>query len=283
MNNDFLKQALTEYQNQQMELLNPAELPGYEHSFSRRFRRKIRRLFWSEKYFGRRYRVGYALRRIAIIVFLLISLAAAYEVSARIFHWGFRPWNMDHVKHRGDAISWHIVSLKSDMADKKLPKPLRLMPGYLPADYQIKWLKGDMIDPHFGSWHRYNNSKYEIDYFADPIREDESRDVNDELFQKRITVAGYEAFLSILDEGDTMIGTNMTDTVIFWLDTKYMHLLQTNMENAEQVIRAWAESIYIPPKPWQVSTFPADSPLYRNEFLGLGSLLDSETTQETFP
>ncbi|MCH5265865.1 MAG: hypothetical protein J1F02_08185, partial [Lachnospiraceae bacterium] len=186
----------------------------------------------------------------------------AYEVSARIFHWGFRPWKVDVVGHHDGYYEWKMVDPKPNTTDKKLPKVLRLVPGYLPPDYQSVQREGDMTEPHSGYWKRYDNSSYEILYQTTLITEDIAiAGLTDErLFQKRITVAGYEAFLATIDSSNYP-----TQTIIFWMDNQYMHYLDTTMDNAEQIIRVWAESIYSPPKPWQVFTFPADSPFYLNK------------------
>ena len=90
MTDETIKVLLEQYVDAEMDLLDPAQLPEHNHHFSSRYKKKIKKLFWCEKYFGTHIRTGYAARKAAVILLAFLSLAAAGEVSARVF--GFQPW-----------------------------------------------------------------------------------------------------------------------------------------------------------------------------------------------
>lgn len=73
-----------------METLTPETLPEYNHVYSRRYQKKIKKLLWAEKYFGKYIYLGYAIRYVAMIAFVLLSCFTAVKVSAELFGW--EPW-----------------------------------------------------------------------------------------------------------------------------------------------------------------------------------------------
>ena len=50
----------------------------------------MKKIFWSEKYFGKHLHLAYAVRKIAAVVVIVAGLFAANQVSAKIF--GINPW-----------------------------------------------------------------------------------------------------------------------------------------------------------------------------------------------
>lgn len=66
------------------------QLPGYDHKYSKHFEKKIKLLFWSNRYFHQKIKIGYAVRRIAIVAVAILGVVATTTVSAKIF--GVDPW-----------------------------------------------------------------------------------------------------------------------------------------------------------------------------------------------
>lgn len=85
-----IKDLLTNYVEKEMSFIHEKDMPGYQHTCSRRYRRKQKKIFWTEKYFGTNLHLGYAVKRVAIVILLIFGLTATSKVSAAIF--GFDPW-----------------------------------------------------------------------------------------------------------------------------------------------------------------------------------------------
>lgn len=90
MNDQEIRYYLLGYITEEMKVLDERELAGYGHEFSKRFHRKMKKIFWSEKYFGKHLHLAYAVRKIAAVVAIVAGLFAANQVSAKIF--GINPW-----------------------------------------------------------------------------------------------------------------------------------------------------------------------------------------------
>ena len=90
MTESELKEALKKYQEAKLKEIDETVDQMEEHEFSPRFQRRIKKLFWSERYFGSRITLGLVMRKVAMIAIILTSLVVAGQVSARVFH--FHPW-----------------------------------------------------------------------------------------------------------------------------------------------------------------------------------------------
>lgn len=90
MTESELKEALKKYQEAKLKEIDEMVDQMEEHEFSPRFQRRIKKLFWSEWYFGSRITLGLVMRKVAMIAIILTSLVVAGQVSARVFH--FHPW-----------------------------------------------------------------------------------------------------------------------------------------------------------------------------------------------
>ena len=72
MNDQEIKKLLTSYVGEEMTVLCEDELSGYDHIYSKAYKKKIRRMFWSEKYFGSKLSFGYTVRRIAVVAIIIL-------------------------------------------------------------------------------------------------------------------------------------------------------------------------------------------------------------------
>lgn len=90
MNEESIKKFLTTCVYQEMNSFHPSQDEDYNHEFSKKFMKRWKRLNWSEKYFGSHLRLAYTVRKAAAVVIVILSLAAANQVSAKVF--GFNAW-----------------------------------------------------------------------------------------------------------------------------------------------------------------------------------------------
>lgn len=121
MTESELKEALKKYQEAKLKEIDEMVDQMEEHEFSPRFQRRIKKLFWSERYFGSRITLGLVMRKVAMIAIILTSLVVAGQVSARVFH--FHPWESfsffgkqeeSGENKTGEGDTSHIVSVEDD-------------------------------------------------------------------------------------------------------------------------------------------------------------------------
>ncbi len=233
MNDRELKNMLVSYVGEEMALIREKELPGYDHVYSRPYQKRIRRMFWSEKYFGSRIFVGYAVRRIVVFAIIIISLFVANEVSAKVF--GFDPWKyvtsflndskMDKKMYTGfvgeDGASEGAVTVVA-----------RDVPTALPEGFEQTAFKQD--EEHlYAEWQKedryllYNREKLSVGMSMAIDGEYESKE--------SITVHGFVGDYCI--KGD--------EAWIVWDDATYNHaILATGVENPKEILGRMAESLY---------------------------------------
>lgn len=90
MNDEEIKRFLTLCVYQEMNSFQPSQEEDYNHEFSKKFRKRWKKMNWSEKYFGSHLHLAYAVRKVAAVLVMILSLAAANQVSAKVF--GFNAW-----------------------------------------------------------------------------------------------------------------------------------------------------------------------------------------------
>ena len=106
MTESELKEALKKYQEAKLKEIDEMVDQMEEHEFSRRFQRRIKKLFWCERYFGSRITLGLVMRKVAMIAIILTSLVVAGQVSAGIG----APVTAERHNKRLVSIYLHIAS-----------------------------------------------------------------------------------------------------------------------------------------------------------------------------
>ena len=226
MKEDELKELLKQYVEQQMSLVVPEKIEVYETS--KKFKKRIKRLFWSEKYFGKQVRLGNAVRKVAILAMLVGSLVIAGEVSAKIF--GFSPWEFIMNYLEDSKMEERIYKKPRKNEDRQV---VNKMPTYIPEGYlenvreendfsvYIDWLKGEDSGIQYGR----------VD-----ISEDLSISTDAEYNSKRkVEVAGYAAY--IYKKGNEMW--------LDWDDERYnYHIYCVELNNSEEELLKMANSLY---------------------------------------
>ncbi|MCH5251841.1 MAG: DUF4367 domain-containing protein [Lachnospiraceae bacterium] len=231
MEREYLQKILEDFSESRMNTVYSEENYKDEKiEFSKRHQKKIKRLLWNEKYFGTHIRAGYVVRRVAMVGVVILSLVAANTVSAKVF--GFDPWNTV-IRSLGDVYEVKYEGPKEDAEEKEtLGKRTEPVPVYVPEGYELVEKDGEMGEDVIAFWEK--GEKGVIAYLGNFIQKNMNVLTDAEYdSRKKITVAGYEAYLVIDGE----------DMRIIWDDLKYQNTLQANAVSEEELIQM-AESFY---------------------------------------
>lgn len=234
MNDQEIKELLSSYMNEEMALLDGEKLPVYDHVYSKAYQKRIRRMLWSEKYFGRRLHFGYALRRIAVVAVVILSLLIVNEVSARVF--GFRPWKYQTSflrKNKMDIKDYTEPVQQSSGPDAtEVPSIIRDIPLHVPKNFEQSDFDPNK-DNYYMEWK--NGEKY-LQYIRTKISKD-MRIYTDAEYQskEKVIIHGFVGDYCVQGEEEWLD----------WDDASYNHIISAgNVENAKEVLMRMAESLY---------------------------------------
>ena len=230
MTDQEIKNMLSSYVDQKMTMICEENLPGYDHEYSSKYQKKLNRLLWSEKYFGKKVHLGYMVRRIAMIAVIILSLFLANEVSARTF--GFNPW-----KYLTSFLSDSNMNLReyigrSDDFSEKIRVVQRNHPKEIPDDMEeTSFEQGNKSI--YGEW---RNGKRSLQYIRADISEEMSIAVDGEYQTKEsVEICGFTGHYYVKDN----------ETWLSWDDTQYNHMIiATDINKAKNILKQMAESLY---------------------------------------
>lgn len=127
-----IREALLQYENACMEKLEEC-LPTASHTFSNKYRRRVKHLLWSQRHFGADVRMGLAVRRVAIAVMVFLTLLIGNAASARLL--GFNVWD-SMTQFMEDGTGKTITYQKrKDVSREQTATPKRQEPGYIPEGF----------------------------------------------------------------------------------------------------------------------------------------------------
>lgn len=235
MTDKEIKDLLTSYVGAEMALID-AEVPKeQDYSYSKSYNKRIRRMFWSEKYFGSKLRLGYMVRRAAVVAIIILGLCVTNEVSARVF--GFSPW---------EFVTSFLSDVKMDVktyvkpeeqpsqpVETALPAITRDVPVLIPEGFeQTAFYKDDTIF-HI-EWTK--GKKRHLQYLRRKLSPDMTTTIDSEHQSKEtITIHGFI--------GDYYVKRN--ETLIIWNDASYNHtIIAIGVENPKDTLIKMAESLY---------------------------------------
>ncbi len=233
MEDNEIKELFQTYVDAEMNLIRPKETEMGQHEFFPRYRRRIRKLMWSAKYFGKKIYTGYMVRRAAVVVLVILSILTVTEVSARMF--GFRPWkyiaDFDE-QAKMDQRDYLELDEKAYSA-KALREIKRDIPGYVPQGFVLGKDEANQYGL-FLEWHGAEDAS--ISYNRLEISGSMSILTNGEYDSKeKISIAGYE--------GDYCIRGRQS--WVQWDDVRYFHRMDAvNMESTADELIRMAESLY---------------------------------------
>ena len=232
MNEDRMKDLLESYMEEEMEVLLPEEMEGYDSEPSHRFQRKMKKLFRAEKYFGKRIRMAVWIRRACACAVIVIALVTASGAGARIV--GFQAWQYHRLLDGDENMEDKLYQKSNDTSEKSsAKKAMHDVPVYVPKG--LKKVDYDESDLSlYVQWDRTQMSG--IQYARDKIEEGTQigMDMGYESREK-LGVAGFTADYCI--KGD--------EEWLAWEDTVYHYIIiASDIKNAKQELIKMAESIY---------------------------------------
>lgn len=221
---------LHEYITDEMNLLEESEMSDYEHEFSNKFRKKIRRMFWSEKYFGNKIHLGYVVRKIAIIVLIVASLFTANQVSAKVF--GFDLWKYVVSFLAENKMDERTYTEKITSKQKECVEAKKDVPETIPKEFKEK-LRLEDADDLYVEW------KYGEQYLQyDRVKLSEGVSIATDAeynYKEKITVSGYQCEYCVKGQ----------EAWIMWDDLEYSYqIIATNITDAREVLMKMVEDIY---------------------------------------
>lgn len=230
MTDEEMKIALSFYKDAETDCLLDEKIENIQHDFSHKFDRKMRKLFWSEKYFGEKIHLGYAVRRVAIIVLVISSMIAVDKVSAAMT--GIHPWKYIWTHITGINMDEKIYTEPNTQINTEATSGSAL-PPYVPTGYKNTYC--DTKNPDYISADWKNNEsliQYDrvriIDGMTDLIDSDYPS-------KKGITIHGYHAVLQIKNN----------QTRIDWADKTFSYnICMEGVQNSETEIIKMADSLY---------------------------------------
>ncbi len=199
MDDNIIQNILTTYQNAQMKILDASEMEGWDHTFSRSFLRKMKRLLRYEKRYGINFRKGYLIHRLAVIAIVIVAIAVSSVTANRIIKKGFVPWRTDVQKtDDGRNIIYHKQNKNKKKEGQATPKKrLHDFPAYVPDGFKIT----EMATPDPGydgadGFISYEKGKSYIDCGFIGIWEEMHVFMNTEHdWKKDVIIGGYKAEL----------------------------------------------------------------------------------------
>lgn len=233
MEREYLQKILEEYADSRLDTVYSEDnFKDEEIIPSKRHQRKIKKIIWCEKYFGTHIKLGYAVRRVAVAGVVVLSLAAANQVSAQVF--GVNPWETV-VKSLGDAYEIHFVrpseTGNAREMNGELDERTHLVPSLVPEGY--KRTESRLAEGK-DSWSEWEKGEECIYYVGNFIAENMNVVINAEYKEKeRVVVAGYAAEYLVYEDRISLV----------WNDCRYQNVLYATDIGKEELIRI-AESMY---------------------------------------
>ena len=231
MNEQDIKNLLTSYVTEEMALICEEDLPGHDHIYSNAYKKRMKRMFWSEKYFGSKLHFGYMVRRIAVVVIIILSLFAANEVSAKVF--GFNPWKFitSFLSDSRMDVKKYTEKTKS-IDDVELPAVIRDIPVQIPDGMEKTTFSQDDISI-YAEWS--DGEKY-LQYSRVNLSSDMNLAIDGEYQEEEeIMVNGFC--------GNYYVKGN--EMWIVWDDECYNHMIMaTDINDSKELLMKMAESLY---------------------------------------
>lgn len=231
MDDEELRRRLREYQDICMESGEIKEMLATEHTYSRRFQRKMKRLLWSRRNFGRDIHMGYMVRKVAAVAIVAVSLITVNQVSAHV--WGVDAWNLvQSLVDGGRGV--RIEYQKADKSDDDSPKAKYGIPQYVPDGYEQTMCQEDELKVFLEAEWQGKGEKQNIRYSRNVIIDGEV-DVYDAEVDSRKTVQAAGIDVVLFYKRDEM--------GLIWHDAKYSYTLDSYIMDEKELIKMM-ESIY---------------------------------------
>lgn len=235
MTDQEIKDLLTSYVGAEMALID-AEVPTeQDYRYSKSYNKRIRRMFWSEKYFGSRLHLGYMVRRAAVVAIIILGLCVTNEVSARVF--GFSPWEFVTSFLAGSKMDVKTYVKPEEQprqpVETALPAITRDVPVLIPEGFEQTAFNQNDGDVYAG-WGK--TEKESLQYMRCGLSTGVSIATDGEYRSKeKITIHGYVGEYCVKED----------KIWITWEDAFYQHIITAvSVENPKEMLINMAESLY---------------------------------------
>ncbi|MBE5928649.1 MAG: hypothetical protein E7267_04650 [Lachnospiraceae bacterium] len=225
-----IRELLLAYVNTEMNSIILEEMPGYDHVYSRRYKKRLKKMLWSEKYFGPRLMLGYVVRYVAIFAAIIFSLYAANEVSAKVF--GINPWKTI-VSFFADSEVNHKTYTELTTTEHMEPKTIvRDVPLNVPEGFEVVVNRENVR--RLVVWNN-KNVKEEITYIRTVIGHNAAV-LEDATYERiaDIMIAGYKGYCY----------TDPIHTWVEWEDVSYKHVIEVTNDSYIDDVISMANSLY---------------------------------------
>lgn len=224
---------LGQYAEAELSLLEMPDIAD-EEPVSLKYKKRMKKLFKTEKYFGTHIDLGSFVRKAAIFLICLMFLFGAGEVSAHVF--GVDPWE-------------YVLSVISDIKmerrqytkeDKEIDantfyEPMREIPEYIPEGLVQNSVEKPYDDDIYADWFSEDQKKA-VQYSRYTIHEGTVISSDAEYLKKeKCRVGGYVAYYYQKED----------ENWISWEDKKYAYQIYlTGIKSPKEELLKMAESIY---------------------------------------
>ena len=133
MNDQKIREILSAYVEEGMRQLNEEKMAGADHVYSPKYEKKIKRMLWTEQYFGKHLKLGYALRYAAVFALVVLSMFAANEASARILN--VNPWRYIVSFSKGSKMEHNTYQKKPQKSQEPEKTVITDCPNYIPTGF----------------------------------------------------------------------------------------------------------------------------------------------------
>ena len=237
MTDKEIKNLLTSYVRAEMSLIDGKGLTKQDYTYSKSYNKKIRRMFWSEKYFGSRLHVGYMVRRIAIITIIILGLMVTNEVSARVFGVNLRKYTTSFLTGSKMDVKTYVDSEEHSVSptETTLPAITRDVPLGIPDGFEQTALNQYNTILYI-EWNK--KEKEYLQYWREELSSTTNTSVAmDGEYQTIEKIMIYD-FAGNYCEKEAK-------TWIIWQDATYSHtIIATSAKNSKELLIKMAESLY---------------------------------------
>lgn len=228
-----IREELMQYEIACMEKLEEC-IPTISHTFSRKYQRRMKHLFWSQRHFGKDVRMGLAVRRVIVAAMAALILFIGNAASGKYL--GFSAW--DTVTRliedgTGKTVTYHR---REEDSLEELAEPKRAEPGYIPKGFAETDREGNASQKYLDIiWYRdgMESIRYIRTVLEDGREEEYIADVKD---SRWLDIKGISVNREVTEDG--VVG-------LTWCDAEFNYQLEYDEGTVpDEEINQMIESIY---------------------------------------
>ena len=212
--------------------VNEEKMAGADHVYSPKYEKKIKRMLWTEQYFGKHLKLGYALRYAAVFALVVLSMFAANEASARILN--VNPWRYIVSFSKGSKMEHNTYQKKPQKSQEPEKTVITDCPNYIPTGFVQTADDKDEA----GVYMEWNRKQKEYLQYTRVTLEDGLTIASDGAYdhKEKFVVCGYKGTYY----------TKKDEEWVIWNDSQYYHKINaTHLANGKEELQKMAQSLYL--------------------------------------